>query len=165
MEEGIAGLQVAQVLFCFINFTFACNNRTAELNFATLSTHLTTVMGKAMADFYYGAPVQFSYFVGGSTGGSSSARIIIIPYHVRLTNPNAGRQALIEVQRYPADYQGIVCGFPAIHQLGIRVIQNAWFGLANRDVNKQPILLPIHAESLTKAALQSCDHLDGLLTA
>jgi feruloyl esterase len=48
-------------------------------------------------------------------------------------------------------------------QLGIGIIQNTWFGLANRDENKQPILLPAHAETLAKAALQSCDHLDGLV--
>jgi feruloyl esterase len=52
------------------DFSFAYNNCTAELNFATLSTHLTTVMGKAIAKAYYGVPVQYSYFVGGSTGGT-----------------------------------------------------------------------------------------------
>jgi len=63
-------------------------------DFAYLGIHEMTVVGKALTQAFYGQPPRYSYFVGGSTGG---------------------RQGLMEAQRYPADYDGIFSGCPAIH--------------------------------------------------
>ena len=58
-----------------------------------LGIHDMTVVGKALAQTYYGKAPRYSYFVGGSTGG---------------------RQGLMEAQRYPGDYDGMVSSCPAL---------------------------------------------------
>jgi len=61
---------------------------------AYLGIHEMTVVGKALTKTFYGKAPRYSYFVGFSTGG---------------------RQGLMEAQRYPEDYDGIVSGCPAIN--------------------------------------------------
>ena len=63
-------------------------------DFAYAGIHDMTVVGKAATMAYYSSPLRFSYFNGCSTGG---------------------REGLTEAQRYPADYNGIVSGAPAIN--------------------------------------------------
>ena len=53
--------------------------------------HNVTVAGKAFAQAYYAAPVKHAYFDGCSTGG---------------------RMAMMEAERYPNDYDGIIAGDP-----------------------------------------------------
>jgi feruloyl esterase len=56
--------------------------------------HETTVVGKALTTAYYGTAPIFSYMI--ECGGGSAA-------------------ALHEVQKYPADYNGVVVGGHAAH--------------------------------------------------
>ena len=56
------------------------------------ATHLMTVVGKQLTAYFYGQAPEYSYFAGGSTGG---------------------QQGLSEAQRYPEDYDGIICLSPA----------------------------------------------------
>ena len=74
--------------------SFGWNNRQAEIDFGYRAVHLTTVAGKTLTGAYYGEPPQYAYFEGCSTGG---------------------RQGLMEAQRYPDDFDGIVAGAPANH--------------------------------------------------
>jgi Tannase and feruloyl esterase len=68
---------------------------TALINdFSYAGIHDMTVAGKALTQAYYPAQLRYSYFNGCSTGG---------------------REGLMEAQRYPADYNGIVSGSPAIN--------------------------------------------------
>src|ERR1700722_12582389 len=53
--------------------------------------HDVTVAGKQFAQAYYDAPVKHAYFDGCSTGG---------------------RMAMMEAERYPGDYDGIIAGDP-----------------------------------------------------
>lgn len=62
------------------------------IDFGYRSTHLMTEVGKQLTAVFYGKQPSYSYFMGGSTGG---------------------QQALSEAQRYPEDYDGIVCFAPA----------------------------------------------------
>ena len=71
--------------------SFGWNNRQAEIDFGHRAVHLTTVAGKTLARAYYGEAPEYSYFEGCSTGG---------------------RQGLMEAQRYPDDFDGIVAGAP-----------------------------------------------------
>lgn len=65
----------------------------ARVSFAYLAEHLMAETGKAVVQTFYGAHASDAYFIGCSTGG---------------------RQALMEAQRYPADFNGIVAGDPSI---------------------------------------------------
>jgi feruloyl esterase len=56
------------------------------------STHLMTTVSKQLIQSYYGQAPRWSYFNGCSTGGE---------------------QALMEAQRFPGDYDGILGGDPA----------------------------------------------------
>lgn len=118
------------------------NNRTNEIRFGYLSTHLVTVMGKELALFYYGTYPEYSYFVGGSTGG---------------------RQALVEASKYPLDYNGISAGQPPHNETYLGSILYNWLVRKNFDSAGNPILSVADAGTMNLTALASCDHLDGLV--
>jgi tannase/feruloyl esterase len=56
--------------------------------------HEMTLTAKAVIEALYGRPAHHAYFTGCSTGG---------------------RQGLMEAQRYPEDYDGVLAGAPAIN--------------------------------------------------
>ncbi len=62
------------------------------IDFGYRAIHEMTVKAKAIVEAFYGKGPRCSYFVGCSTGG---------------------RQGLMEAQRFPNDYDGIVAGAPA----------------------------------------------------
>jgi hypothetical protein len=61
------------------------------IDYAYRAKHLVTVAAKGVIDAYYGREPSYSYLNSCSNGG---------------------RQALMEVQRYPQDYDGVVVGAP-----------------------------------------------------
>ena len=63
-------------------------------NWRARSTHWMTVIGKAIAEILHQRKSKFSYFHGGSGGG---------------------RQAMVEAQEFPEDYDGIWATSPAIN--------------------------------------------------
>jgi feruloyl esterase len=62
-----------------------------RIDFFHRAAHDVTVAGKAFAEAYYGAKVEHAYFDGCSTGG---------------------RMAMMEAERYPEDYEGVIAGDP-----------------------------------------------------
>jgi len=64
-------------------------NPAAVTDFGHRAIHETAVLGKALVARYYGRASDHNYFMGCSTGG---------------------RMAMMESQRYPDDYDGIVAG-------------------------------------------------------
>src|SRR5689334_8118729 len=62
------------------------------IDWGTRSTHLMTTLGKQVLRAFQGRAPRYSYFNGCSTGG---------------------QQALLNAQRYPNDYDGILAGAPA----------------------------------------------------
>lgn len=62
-----------------------------RVDFFHRAAHNVTVAGKAFAEAYYAAKVEHAYFDGCSTGG---------------------RMAMMEAERYPEDYDGVIAGDP-----------------------------------------------------
>lgn len=69
-------------------------------DFGYRATHLMTVVAKQLIEVFYGTSPIYSYFTGGSTGG---------------------QQALMEAQRYPEDYNGILATAPANNRTNLHV--------------------------------------------
>ena len=79
-------------------------NRT---DFSYRAAHDVTATGKAFAEAYYAAKVEHAYFDGCSTGG---------------------RMAIMEAERYPEDYEGVIAGDPLMSTITSApraVVQNA----------------------------------------
>ncbi len=64
----------------------------AITDFGYGATHLMTLAGQALTGIFYGEHAKYSYFAGCSEGGG---------------------QGLMEAQRFPDDYDGILAGSPA----------------------------------------------------
>jgi hypothetical protein len=75
------------------NSTFAFNNKQEFFDYAYRAIHVTANASKSLVQTFYGKPQQYAYFEGCSTGG---------------------RQGMLEAQRFPYDFDGIVIGSPAI---------------------------------------------------
>src|SRR5947207_15172548 len=78
--------------------SWAKDNLERQLNFGYLAVHRTAEAAKAIVNSYYDAPSAKNYFSGCSNGG---------------------RQALMEAQRFPDDFDGLVAGAPAYDFVGI----------------------------------------------
>ena len=114
------------------------SNRAKEIDYGHRGTHVTAVAAKALTAGYYGNPAAHAYFNGCSNGG---------------------RQALMEVQRYPADFDGVIAGDPAFGtpmQAGRAVLfQHMLASPAN-------YLPEAKVELLSRSTLAVCDAKDGL---
>lgn len=69
-------------------------------DFGFRATHLMTVVAKQVIQEFYQKEIQYSYFSGGSTGG---------------------QQGLMEAQRYPDDYNGILVCAPANDRVHLHI--------------------------------------------
>jgi hypothetical protein len=117
--------------------TWALGHYEKMVDYGYRAIHETAAKTKAIvAEFYGGAPKR-SYFSSCSNGG---------------------RQALMEAQRYPADYDGIIAGAPAnyfTHHLAGFV----WNAQALDDAGYIPAT---KLKLIEAAAVASCDANDGV---
>ena len=112
-----------------------------RVDFAYRGVHVTAVAAKALIERYYGRKPRYSYFAGCSDGG---------------------REALMEAQRYPEDFDGITAGAAAMNFVTQNTFYHGWQARVNVDANGKVILGPEKVPVLHKAALESCDATDGL---
>lgn len=126
-----------------IKADWALNSIERKLNFGYLAVHLTAVTSKEIIRQFYCSAPEYSYFVGCSRGGG---------------------QALMEAQRYPNDFDGIVAGAPAYNfsNLGAEYIQNAKAIYPNPENRDNPIITLENLELLQARILEHCDALDGI---
>src|SRR5688572_16215606 len=120
-----------------IDTSWIPNNPVAVTDFSHRAVHEMTVLGKGVIASYYGRPATKSYFQGCSTGG---------------------RMGLMEAQRYPDDYDGVVAGAP-VHSLltqSSTVVRDQIFKAPGAAVPVEQIKL-VH-----EAVLSACDATDGL---
>jgi feruloyl esterase len=108
-------------------------------DFGHRALHLTTVNGKRIAREFYGRAARHSYYVGCSKGGG---------------------QGLMEAQRYPNDFDGIVAGDPAYNWTNLYTGAHLYYSqvmLKDPDSYIQPAKVKILADAVNKA----CDGKDG----
>jgi hypothetical protein len=111
-------------------------DRAKLIDYAFRAVHLTATTAKRVAASYYGRPVAYSYWDGCSTGG---------------------RQGLMEAQRFPGDFDGIVAGAPVLNFVDTMVAYTAFI----RALDRAPITMG--KLKVVEAALYAkCDKRDGL---
>ena len=116
--------------------SFALGNPQKVIDYAFRAVHLTATTAKRLAARYYGRPVAYSYWDGCSTGG---------------------RQGLIEAQRFPADFDGIIAGAPVLNFVDTMVVA-LWNAKA---LDAAPISLE-KLKVVADAVYAKCDAADGL---
>lgn len=109
-------------------------------DFAHRAVHLTAVTSKRLIEAFYGRRAAYAYFTGCSDGG---------------------REAVVEAQRYPDDFNGIIAGAPAMNFQVQNGFYHAWQALANTGPDSKPILVAARLPLLHEAVLKQCDGLDG----
>jgi len=121
------------------NANFIVGHPEKLVDFEERAVHEMTGAAKAIADAFYGQAPRRAYFNGCSTGG---------------------RQALTEVQRYPADYDAIIAGAPA-NFAKRQTFGQIWLWQATHK-DAASMLTPESYQALHKAALEACDARDGV---
>jgi len=119
--------------------TWAFDHPEKIKDFGWRAVHLTAKDGKQVLTAYYGKPQDHAYFDSCSDGG---------------------REALMEAQRFPADYDGILAGAPA----------NAWSSMVAAGIGGMQALMndprayvsDLKLPGIQKAALDACDAQDGV---
>ena len=109
------------------------------VDYAYRAIHEMTVKSKEIVKTFYGNAPARSYFVGCSTGG---------------------RQGLMEAQRFPTDYDGIVAGAPANYFTHL-LAGSLWPAAATLK-DDATRLSPAKLSALNKGALAACDAGDGV---
>lgn len=125
------------------------NDQEAALNFAQASVGKVTMAAKAIIARYYGQPAARSYFVGCSTGG---------------------REGMVASQRFPAEFDGIVAGAPAMRtghsNLGLAWANHNFAQIAPKGEDGKPdpakAFSPSDRKLITDAIVAACDAKDGL---
>jgi feruloyl esterase len=103
------------------------------------STHEMTLAARQVVNAFYAQDPRHAYFVGCSTGGE---------------------QALMESQRYPDDYDGIVGGAPAQNRTGVH--ESILWNFAVNERSPASYLPAAARALLSEAVMNSCDALDGV---
>ena len=119
---------------------FAVGHPEKLIDFGYRAVHETAVQSKAIVAAVYARAPRVSYFVGCSGGG---------------------RQAFMEAQRYPQDFDGIVAGAPGYNRTDQSFQLVAASQATHRDAAS--FIPPEKLAVLHRAALNACDQRDGLL--
>jgi feruloyl esterase len=116
--------------------TFVLSNPQKAMDYAYWAVHVTATTAKTLTAQYYARPITHSYWNSCSNGG---------------------RQGLIEAQRYPQDFDGLVVNAPWVDQTGY-TLGSLWNQRAVSDAH----LTPAKLELLATHVMKKCDAIDGL---
>jgi feruloyl esterase len=126
-----------------IDASWALDNEKVELDFGYRAVHLTAETAKKMIGHYYGRPSEYDYFIGCSRGGG---------------------QAMMESQRYPEDFDGIVAAAPAYNwpAVGAAFLQTQQAMFPDASDVSSPVLTDASRKLVAETVLASCDAADGV---
>jgi feruloyl esterase len=126
-----------------IDASWAQDSPTKVVDFGYRAVHETAVAGKELVQDFYGKKAKHSYFQGCSRGGG---------------------QALMEAQRFPKDFDGIIGGAPAYNWSRF-MIGFAWNEVAmypDRANLSSPVLPLAKLPYVEQQVLANCDAVDGI---
>jgi hypothetical protein len=118
---------------------WALNHPEKIIDFGYRAIHETAIAAKAVIVAFYGEAPKHSYFNSCSNGG---------------------RQALMEAQRYPADYDGIIAGAPANNWT--HLLSSAASGVKATLADPASYIPAAKLPAIEAAALAQCDAVDGV---
>ncbi|HEV2703721.1 MAG TPA: tannase/feruloyl esterase family alpha/beta hydrolase [Steroidobacteraceae bacterium] len=116
--------------------TFVLSNPQKAIDYAYRAVNLTAVTAKSITQAYYSKDIKSSYWNSCSNGG---------------------RQGLIEAERYPQDFDGILANSPWIDQTGF-TLGAVW----NQRALDSAALSAAKLALVARAVMSKCDALDGL---
>jgi feruloyl esterase len=119
--------------------TWALNNPAGILNHFESSVDLTARTAKALVTSYYGKAPAHSFFQGCSAGG---------------------RQAMVEAERFPSTFDGIIAEAPAWHYSALL----ATFILNGQRILRSPAnwVSNENFKAIDREILRQCDKIDGV---
>jgi hypothetical protein len=116
--------------------SFILSNPQKAIDYAYRAVHVTADTAKRIANDYYAQPITFSYWNSCSNGG---------------------RQGLLEAQRYPDDFDGVVAVAPWVDQTGFAA-GAIWNQKALAGASVTPATMTLVAQKV----MEKCDGVDGL---
>lgn len=122
------------------DLTFAQGHPERIIDWGYRSIHVMTEAGKLIVRNHTGRFPDRAYFNGCATGG---------------------HQAMMEVQRFPADYDGVVAGNPAADRTN-EILAYLWDWRATHSADGKSLVDPAKFQLLTRSAVTACDGTDGV---
>ena len=116
--------------------SFVMSNPEKAIDYAYRAVHLTATTTKAITKEYYGRSVSRAYWNSCSNGG---------------------RQGLIEAQRFPDDFDGIIVASPWVDQTGFTV-----GAMWNQKALSATTVTPAKLALVGEKVMEKCDAIDGL---
>jgi len=123
----------------FIDAKWALGHPEKVADFGYRGIHEMTRVAKAVIAQFYGSPASHSYFAACSDGG---------------------REALMEAQRFPEDYDGILAGAPANNWTLLLV--TAVTDTQALTASTASFIPPKKIATIAEAVVAQCDGLDGV---
>lgn len=119
---------------------WAYHNFRAQIDYMVRASHMAALAGKAVVERFFGSAPWKSYFIGCSAGGT---------------------QAMQLAQEFPADFDGIIAGAPALSWTDMHVAR-LWNNRALVGSDGQAILQQGDLDLLHKTVVEKCDLNDGV---
>jgi feruloyl esterase len=114
-----------------------------RIDFGYRGVHVTTVAAKEIIARFYGQPQAFAYFSGCSDGG---------------------REAMMEAERFPSDYNGILAGAAVMNKVTNDTVYHAWNIQHLRRADGTNVFSEAALATLHNAAIAACgDKRDALI--
>lgn len=121
--------------YLYMGNTVWAANKDLRIDFAYRGVHVTTLAAKEIIARFYGRPQAYAYFDGCSDGG---------------------REAVMEAERYPADYNGIIAGSPLIGKVETDTVVTAWMYQKLRKPDGSAVFSDAQLETLHAAVIAAC---------
>ena len=120
---------------------WAANAPELQNDFGWRSTHVVALVAKQLTTRFYGQPIAHAYLAGNSKGGQA---------------------VLMEAQRFPDDFDGLMPSAPVYDYTGRNMIAAAWFAQAIDDGHGGSVVDEAAARAIHESVLALCGAQAGI---